>query len=170
MMAALHFVIPLFFPAGMALAASMDLLTMTIPNHLCLGLALGYVAIATFFGVPAGDVATNLSCGVVTLGLAFGPFSIGWIGGGDAKLAAATAVWLGWGSIINFGLSSAVYGGFLTLAVLLGRYTLPPWLARHGWIARLRDPSAGVPYGIALAGAGLLAYPQSEIWQKLATG
>ena len=46
---------------------------------------------------------------------------------------------------------------------------LPAWLARQSWIARLRDPRAGVPYGIALAGAGLFFYPQSEIWQKLAT-
>ena len=170
-MIALHFAIPLFFPAGMAFAASMDLLTMTIPNRLCLALAFGYVVIATFFGVAPRDVATNLSCGAVILGLAFGLFSVGWIGGGDAKLAAATAVWLGWGLMPKFGLTSAVYGGVLTLTILLGRYIyLPTWLARQGWIARLREPTTGVPYGIALAAAGLLAYPQSEIWQRLATG
>ena len=147
----------------------MDLLTMTIPNRLCLAIAIGYGALATFLRVPLEDVIINLSCGAVVLGLAFGLFSMGWIGGGDAKLATVTAVWLGWGLIPNYALTSAVYGGVLTVTIILGRLAhLPTWLAKQRWITRLRDPRTGVPYGIALAGAGLFFYPQSEIWQKLA--
>jgi prepilin peptidase CpaA len=169
-MANFYCVLPLFFPAGLALAASMDLLTMTIPNRLCLALAVGYCVLAAIFAVPPQDILVNLSCGAVVMAVAFGLFSLGWIGGGDAKLAAATALWLGWGSLLNYGLTSALYGGALTLIIILGRRaSMPAWLARQAWIARLRDPTSGVPYGIALAAAGLVIYPQTPIWQTLVT-
>src|ERR1700689_1140987 len=76
----------LIFPAGMALAATIDLLTMTIPNRLCAALAVGYFILAAILGVPMQGVLFNISCGVAVLILTFGLFSLGWIGGGDAKL------------------------------------------------------------------------------------
>src|SRR5450432_85571 len=108
----------LIFPAGMALAAAMDLLTMTIPNRLCAALAVGYFILAAFLGVPMQGILFNMSCGAVVLALTFGLFSLGWIGGGDAKFAAATALWLGWNLILNYSLSAAIFGGALTLALL----------------------------------------------------
>ena len=42
-----------FFPAAMALAASMDIVTMTIPNRICAGLAVGYFVLALAVGVPS---------------------------------------------------------------------------------------------------------------------
>ena len=171
MPSAFYFAISLLFPAAMALAASMDLLTMTIPNRLCWALAAGYCVLATLCGVPHQDIFVNVSCGAFVLAVTFGLFTLGWIGGGDAKLAAATALWLGWGFILNYGLTSALYGGALTLAILLGRRaTLPSWLAAQDWITRLHNPKSGVPYGIALAAAGMVIYPQTQIWQALATG
>ena len=50
-------------------------------------------------------------------------FNFGWIGGGDAKLAAATAAWLGWTAILDYGLAAALFGGILTL-ILLGARTV----------------------------------------------
>ena len=91
-----------FFPAAMALAASMDLVTMTIPNRVCFAVAIGYFALAAALGVPLAAIAANLSCGVAVLAATFAMFSLGWIGGGDAKLAAATALWLGWGMIFDY--------------------------------------------------------------------
>jgi len=159
----------LFFPALMALSAFSDLLTMTIPNRLCLALAAGYVAFAIAVGVPAGVLAFNFSCGAGVLILTFGLFSRGWIGGGDAKLAAATALWLGWGLMLDYGLYASLFGGALTLAIILFRKAvLPNWLARFEWILRLQNPKGGVPYGIALAGAGLLLFPQTQIWRAAA--
>ena len=160
--------ISMLFPAGMALAASMDLLTMTIPNRLCLALSVGYAILAIFAGIPSQDILFNLSCGLAVLGLTFGLFSFGWIGGGDAKLAAATALWLGWGYVLSYGVTSAIYGGVLTVAIIIGRrINLPAALARQVWIARLHNPNSGVPYGIALAAAGIAIYPQTQIWQTL---
>jgi prepilin peptidase CpaA len=106
-----------------------------------------------------------MSCGLAILLITFGMFSFGWLGGGDAKLAAATAAWLGWTAILDYGLAAALFGGILTL-ILLGLRTvpLPAPLARVAWLARLHNASAGVPYGIALAAAGLMQFPNSSIW------
>jgi prepilin peptidase CpaA len=96
-------------------------------------------------------------------------FNLGWIGGGDAKLAAATAAWLGWTAILNYGLAAALFGGILTLILLGARAApLPAAFGRIEWLARLHNVNAGVPYGIALAAAGLMQYPNSSIWAALA--
>jgi prepilin peptidase CpaA len=161
----LHLSALVFFPAVMALSASMDLLTFTIPNRICVSLALGYFVLATLLGISAADILLNMSCALAILALAFVMFSLGWVGGGDAKLAAATAVWLGWSSILDYGLAAAICGGVLTLMLLSARMApLPAALGRLAWVARLHDCKSGVPYGIALAMAGLMQYPGSGIW------
>ena len=107
----------------------------------------------------------NISCGLAILAIAFVMFGLGWVGGGDAKLAAATALWLGWSSMLDYGAAAAIYGGVLTLIILSARMMpLPAALARFAWVARLHDWKTGVPYGIALAAAGLIQYPGSRIW------
>ena len=88
------------------------------PNQICASLALGYLVLAAPLGVPAADILLNLSCALAILALAFVMFNLGWVGGGDAKLAAATAVWLGWSSILDYGLAAATCGGILTLVIL----------------------------------------------------
>jgi prepilin peptidase CpaA len=154
-----------FFPILMALSASMDLLTFTIPNRLCLALALGYLVFAALLGVPAVDILLNISCALAILAIAFVMFTLGWVGGGDAKLAAATAAWLGWTAILNYGVAAALFGGVLTLVILGARMApLPVVFGRIDWLARLHNANAGVPYGIALAAAGLMQYPNSSIW------
>jgi prepilin peptidase CpaA len=161
----LHLSALALFPALMALSASMDLLTFTIPNRVCLSLALGYLVLAAALGVPAAEIVLNISCALTILALAFVMFNFGWIGGGDAKLAAATAVWLGWSSILDYGVTAALCGGILTLIILGARMApLPEALQRLAWVARLHDCKSGVPYGIALAVAGLTQYPGSGIW------
>ena len=111
----IHLSIFAFFPTLMALSASMDLLTFTIPNRICVALALGYVIFAALLGVPAVNILLNMSCGLAILLITFGMFSFGWLGGGDAKLAAATAAWLGWTAILDYGLAAALFGEILTL-------------------------------------------------------
>ncbi len=161
----LHLLAFTFFPAAMALSASMDLLTFTIPNRLCLALAVGYLILAVMLGVPAVDILLNISCGLAILVMTFVMFNFGVIGGGDAKLAAATAAWLGWTAVLDYGLAAAIFGGILTLILLGARRTpLPAALGRIDWLARLHNANAGVPYGIALAAAGLMQYPNSLIW------
>jgi prepilin peptidase CpaA len=159
-----------FFPAAMALAASMDLITMTIPNRVCAAVAIGYFVLAVAAGVPFDVILIHLSCAAAVLAAMFALFTLGWIGGGDAKLAAATSLWFGWGMMFDYGATAALYGGALTLLILFARgFVLPTWLSRHEWIARLHDRKTGVPYGVALAAAGLMLYPHTQIWNAAAS-
>jgi prepilin peptidase CpaA len=160
-----HQLMFLFFPAAMAMAAATDLLTMTIPNRLSAALALGYFAMAFVAGASLHDIALHASCGAAMLVFTFGLFALHWIGGGDAKLAAATALWLGWSPLADYGLVSALAGGGLTLAILFARrLPLPAILSSQAWIARLHNAKTGIPYGIALAFGGLAVYPQTQFW------
>src|SRR5258708_10452606 len=96
------------FPALMAFSASSDLFTMTISNRVSVALVIGYLALAVAMRLPFDTVAVHLSCGLAVLVVAFILFSQGWIGGGDAKLAAATALWLGWAPLLDYGPLSAI--------------------------------------------------------------
>jgi prepilin peptidase CpaA len=158
------------FPALMAFSASSDLFSMKISNRVSIALAVAYPVLALAIGMPAMAIATNLACGAMVLVLTFIMFTRGWIGGGDAKLAAATAPWLGWALMLDYSILTSILGGALTLAIVLARRTpMPQWAARLDWLARLHHPDNGVPYGIALAAAGLALYPSSQIWHA-ATG
>ena len=156
----------LVFPALMAFAASSDLLTMTISNKVSIALTAGFLGFALLLQMPLETIALHFACGALVLIITFSMFCFGWVGGGDAKLAAATSVWVGWSLVLEYGLIASVAGGLLTLGILLARqWPLPPNLMRHKWIDRLHDARTGIPYGIALAFAGLLIYPQTEVWR-----
>ncbi len=159
-----------FFPALMVSAAISDLLTLTISNRISIALAILFVAMAFACGLPARAILLHLACGAATLILAFSLFARGWIGGGDAKLAAATAIWLGFDHLSDYALSASALGGLLTLAIIgLRKWPLPGVLVARRWIARLHEPGTGVPYGIALASAGLILYPETAIWLAAAS-
>jgi len=152
----------LLFPALMAFAASSDLLTMTISNRVSLLLAGGFGVMALVTGMSLAEIGWHLAAGAVVLAVAFGFFARGWIGGGDAKLAAATALWLGFGHLMDYVVYASLFGGALTLLLLQWRnWPLPHLLARQPWAQRLHDKNSGVPYGIALAAAALTVYPHT---------
>jgi prepilin peptidase CpaA len=156
------------FPLLMIFAAFSDLFTMTIPNRVSLLLVGAYFGLALYLGVPMETIALHASAGMAMLLLTFGMYYFRWIGGGDAKLAAAAALWLGWELLLQYGLVASLAGGVVTLAILLLRhYDLPERIRSAEFIARLADKNGGVPYGIALALAGLVVYPQSALWMRL---
>jgi prepilin peptidase CpaA len=158
----------LVFPLLMAFAASSDLLTMRISNRVVLLLVAGFFLVAIAAGLPLELVGWHLLAAGIVLAGAFTFFALGWIGGGDAKLAAATALWLGLATTLPYLVYAGLLGGTLTTGILaMRRWPLPAALGRVKWIDRLHDRKAGVPYGIALAAAGILVYPQSEIFQRL---
>jgi len=159
----------LLFPAGMALAATSDLLTMKISNKLVLLIVAAFFIVALAVQLPLDVLGMHVLCAALVLAVGFAFFAFGWIGGGDAKLAAATALWLGFDLAVPFLVYSTLLGGVLTLAILgLRNLPLMPVLARYGWLERLHDRKSGVPYGIALAIAGLLIYSNSIIFERLA--
>lgn len=159
------------FPAVMAFAAASDLLTMTISNRVSIALALGFFLAAFLIGMPYAEMGEHMLAALLVLAIAFACFAFGWIGGGDAKLAAATALWFGFSHLMDYLLLAAMIGGVLTLVLLaLRQWPLPSPLARQPWIARLHDMKTGIPYGIALAIAGLLVYPDTAFIHALSIG
>ncbi|CAN1484629.1 CpaA Flp pilus assembly protein, protease CpaA [Rhabdaerophilaceae bacterium] len=157
------------FPALMAYAAVSDLLTMTIPNRVSLILIAAFLAMSALTGMPAATIGMHVAAGLLVLLITFSMFALGWIGGGDAKLAAATGVWCGFGVLLDYALVASVLGGVMTLAILYWRKALLPEFAhRFDWITRLHHAKTGIPYGIALAASGLLVYPQTAVWLRVA--
>ena len=154
------------FPVLMAYAASSDLLTMRIANWLVLVLAGSFFVLAYFAQQPLSEIGMSVAAAAIVLALAFAFFAFGWIGGGDAKLVSATTLWVGFGLMLQYLIYAALLGGALTLMILATRrYPLAQWLARHKWIDRLHDSKSGVPYGIALAIAGILVYSETPIFR-----
>jgi prepilin peptidase CpaA len=158
-----------FFPAAMAYAAASDLLTMTISNKLSIALVLGFYVVALLLGMPATTIGIHSAAGFVVLAVSFSMFAAGWIGGGDAKLVAAVALWLGFDQLMSYLLLASIFGGILTFALLaVRRYALPTALQEQQWAVRLHAPGTGVPYGIALAAAALITYPHGAVMKALA--
>jgi len=160
----MSFIALLVFPIFMAWSAASDLLTMRLPNKLTAALSLAFIGLALLAGLPFETWLSHASCGFFMLLIGFGMFSRGWIGGGDAKLAAGIALWLGWGGLVDFLLLGTMGGGLLSLIVLQWRrMTIPARLAGVTWLTRLHDPKEGVPYGVPLALAALHVYAQAPI-------
>jgi prepilin peptidase CpaA len=156
----------LLFPALMAFAAASDLFTMTISNRVSLALVAGFFVLALAGGMVPYDMLTHVGAGALVLAVAFTCFAMGWMGGGDAKVAASVALWLGFAQLMNFLLYASLFGGALTLLLLqLRQWPLPYGLAGQAWLARLHAKESGIPYGISLALGALVVYPDTE-WVK----
>jgi prepilin peptidase CpaA len=156
----------LLFPALMAFAASSDLFTMTISNRVTLILVAGFFVLAVYSGMNLQAMMWHAGAALAVLAVAFVFFARGWIGGGDAKLAAATALWFGFDHLMAYLLYASIFGGVLTLAMIRFRLMpLPAALAEQDWVKRLHQFDGGVPYGIALAAAALLIYPDTA-WMQ----
>jgi prepilin peptidase CpaA len=153
----------MLFPALMAFAAASDLFTMTISNRVSLALVAGFVVLALFGGMGSSDVLSHVGAGATVLAAAFGCFAMGWIGGGDAKLAATVALWFGFAELMNYLLYASLFGGALTLLLLQFRqWPLPYALTSQAWLMKLHAKDSGIPYGIALAIGALMIYPETE--------
>jgi prepilin peptidase CpaA len=156
----------LLFPALMAFAAASDLFTMTISNRISLAVVAGFLAVALASGMGWNDILLHFGAGAVVLMVAFGCFAMGWVGGGDAKIAAAAALWFGFADLMNYLLYASLFGGALTLLLLQFRqWPLPYALSGQVWLIKLHARESGIPYGIALAIGALMIYPQTE-WVK----
>ena len=152
------------FPLAMIAAAVSDIFSMTISNRLTLALAAAFPLVALYCGVDAQQILMHVSAGAAMLTLGFALFAFGWIGGGDAKFFAATAIWLGWSPLFEYALVASLIGGALTFMIIVARgVPMPAFLKGQSWLVRLHDAKHGIPYGVALAGAGLIVYPGTEL-------
>lgn len=146
------------FLGFLVLAARSDVADLRIPNRLTLTMALSSLPAVWLLGAGVSTLPAALLTGIVTLAIAWAMFELGWIGGGDAKLAAAASLWLGPQAMPVFLLATAVFGAVLA-AALLGMSRWEPTLNAVGdrWRARLISGAISIPYALAMAPAGAVA-------------
>lgn len=150
------------FPALMAFAAASDLFTMTISNRISLLLIIGFFGLALLSGMPWSTIGLHTAAGATVLAVAFSCFAMGWVGGGDAKVVSAAALWFGFDHLLEYLVYASLFGGVLTLMLLQFRqWPLPAALCGQSWLMRLHNKQTGIPYGIALALGALIVYPET---------
>ena len=91
------------------------------------------------------DVPVQLAFAAIVLLVFAGAFALGLMGGGDVKLIAALALWLPAGPFVALLMVMSIAGGVVTLLMM----------AERRW--RPAETPLEIPYGVAIALAGLLA-------------
>jgi prepilin peptidase CpaA len=159
----------LAFPVLAILAALRDATSYTIPNWMPAALIAAFAVAAIALGLPWRLVAADVAVGLAALVAAMAMFALRWIGGGDAKLFAAAALWLGLAGAPMFLLVTGVAGGVLAAGLLALRTgPLQPFASGGpAWFRRLAAPGEGVPYGVAIALGALVAFPMSALGAHL---
>ncbi|MFY3744678.1 prepilin peptidase [Anaeromyxobacter sp. Red801] len=133
----------------LAVAAASDAAGRRISNRITVPLAVGGIAVQAAAGGLVGAAGALVAVAAVGA-LLWVPWSRGWLGGGDWKLAVAAAPWVGLGSLASYLTTSAVAAGGLAAVA---------WLASGGAARRdigsnLRAAAAGRPVSIPARAAG----------------
>jgi prepilin peptidase CpaA len=167
MIHALQTLLLMTFPILVIGAALRDVTSYTIPNWISLALAATFPLAALALGLPLATIGLNLGVGAAALVGGMVMFGLGWIGGGDAKLFAAAALWIGLGPTPTYILVTGMGGGALAVGLLALRSThVRPFVPTGpAWFARLAEPGENVPYGAAIAVGALAAFPASTLLQ-----
>lgn len=142
------------------------MLTMTIPNRISLILIAAFVIVGPISGMSMEQFGWHLACFAMVLSCTITMFALGWMGGGDAKLIAVGALWVGFDNLLPFLINTAVLGGVLAFLILGFRKFPIAALPVPHWVLRLHQSGGGIPYGLAIAGGALLVYPET-IWFSL---
>jgi prepilin peptidase CpaA len=158
------------FPAGVIAAALKDATSFTIPNWISAALVLAFVPVALALRMPWSEVGTCAAAAGAALVFGLGLFALGWCGGGDAKLLVASALWIGWPGVLTFLLATGLAGGALAAGLVMARKGMVGTLMATGpgWIGRLFQPDADLPYGLAICVGALAAFPSSALVGALA--
>lgn len=158
-------------PALVIVAGLRDLTTMTIPNWISGALIVGFFPAAFAAGLDLATVGVHLGVAFAALLVGMGMFALRWIGGGDAKLMAATCLWLGLTGSGMFLLWTGLAGGLFCIALIFARFYARPYVAgASGWFPRLMEPKGDIPYGVAIAAGALMAYPACGLMAGFAGG
>ncbi|MBB3386425.1 MULTISPECIES: prepilin peptidase [unclassified Rhizobium] len=154
----------LIFPLCMSIAAISDLLTMTIPNRVSLALAVSFLVLAPISGLSTVEIAMHLAGAGAVFSACFTLFALNIMGGGDAKLLAAAALWFGFdSSLIEFLVYVAFIGGAVTVLVIMLRSQATTIMALGLPLPHSLTVAKKIPYGIAIAIGGMLAFPSSAV-------
>ncbi len=129
-----------------------DIMSLRIPNThsviILLCFVPAYIATPPVFEPLWHHLAALLLMFAVTYVM----FYTGLMGGGDAKLASALALWVGLRGIIPFVFYISLAGGLLAAVTLMIRKKKPFQNPRAGsWIAEVQSGKDAIPYGVAIS-------------------
>ncbi|WDI33193.1 prepilin peptidase [Hyphococcus flavus] len=159
------------FPAALLIAAANDIYEFKIPNWLSIILVAVYPAAGLAVGASASVLVEGALLGAAALTVGFALFAGKIVGGGDAKLFAAAAPWLGLSSIGIFLFNTAVAGIFLAIAMgMFRKLPVLPVYAHAPWLIRLHQRKKDLPYAVAIAAGGLLSFSQTPFFQLVIGG
>ncbi|WP_246658284.1 prepilin peptidase [Rhizobium sp. FKY42] len=146
-------------------AALSDLLAMKIPNWLSLTIVCLFIPAAWLSDLSAAAIGYSLGVAVAVFAVCFLLFVLNVMGGGDAKLLTALALWFGLTpALLVFLVKVAFAGGVLTLAILAIRWKSHLVTDRGVWLPASLTTAKKIPYGIAIAAGALMAMPQAPIF------
>ena len=132
-----------------------DLTQQRIPNAVILFLVVTYLPLALSAGFELDAMTYAFGSALIVFMAGFGCFSAGWLGGGDVKLAAVSALWLGHDTVISYVLWTAILGSIVTLSIMALR-------RKRAIDADLPfDRHTSLPYGPGMALAAIILFPQS---------
>lgn len=140
-------------------AACSDIARLSIPNWVSIAMAALFVAAALFVGMSLAEVGLHMAVGATVLVVGLILFQANIIGGGDAKLLAAAALWTGFTAFAPFMFWTVAAGGALALALLAARCLMKQSATNPAFVNRLLKRQNGVPYGVAIMAGGLMALP-----------
>ena len=137
-------------------AAFSDVRKLTIPNSYCLGIAVCFAFFVLTSPQPV-DWLGGLAVGGILLVVGFVLFTTGKVGGGDAKLLAATSIWAGPELFVEFILLTALTGGGMAILLYLHhRWSRSPSLAALAATEASADfAQKPMPYGVAIFAGGI---------------
>ncbi|MBX9805436.1 MAG: prepilin peptidase [Alphaproteobacteria bacterium] len=170
--------IPFMVGSIFLLAALLDFLYYRLPNKLfyvIFYLFPIYILLSFKF-----HLFSNYLVFVGSILIGFTLFSAAIIGGGDAKLLAAVSLWIGWNNLVPFLLWMLIFGGIVSCAYLIFPSAIHHITAKwrtfiqkssflkkgiqffvsdmdriEGEVVSLQQKRM-IPYGISIAGAGLI--------------
>lgn len=157
----------LSFPALLSFAAASDVLTMRISNWLSASLALAFFIAAAAIGMNFPAVAWHIILAMLVLLAGFALFTARILGGGDAKLLAGAALWVGPQNFPDLMIYIALSGGLVATMVLLLRQLRLLFGLRIVWASHLYNADSGVPYGVAICIGGLAVFPETPWFAAL---
>ncbi len=153
------------FPFLVIYGATSDLFSMTIPNRITLALMAGFMVMAFWMKMDWAAIGWHWAMFALVLSISFTLFAFGVIGGGDAKLAAGIALWMGWDHSLYYFLMAALMGGALTILIVkIRKLPMPNWVLEQEWAAKIYSAER-IPYGISMGVAAMMVYTQTP-WME----
>lgn len=151
-------------PVLVVVAGLTDLTSMRIPNWISATLILAFFPVAFVIGLSPLEVGLHFGVALLVLAAGMAMFALRIIGGGDAKVMAAASLWLGAAALMPFLIWTAILGGAFSLVLMLGRTWASPHMSgAPAWVSTLFRPKGDIPYGVAICGGALMAYPASML-------